>query len=128
MTDISKDKSKQLFEKSKIIFPGGAISPVRAFRSVGGNPLFIKKGDGPYIWDEDGNKFIDFCCSWGPLILGHNHSDVRESVTKALHNGSSLGAPTSLENDLAEIILSRIPFIDKLRFVSSWNRSGYVCN
>ena len=119
MTDISKDKSKELFEKSKNYFPGGVNSPVRAFRSVGGNPLFIKKGDGPYIWDEDGNKFIDFCCSWGPLILGHNHSDVRESVTKALHNGSSFGAPTSLENDLAEIILSRIPFIDKLRFVSS---------
>ena len=119
MTDISKDKSKQLFEKSKNYFPGGVNSPVRAFKSVGGNPLFIKKGDGPYIWDEDGNKFIDFCCSWGPLILGHNHSNVRESVIKALHNGSSFGAPTSLENDLAEIILSRIPFIDKLRFVSS---------
>jgi glutamate-1-semialdehyde 2,1-aminomutase len=94
-------------------------SPVRAFKSVGGTPLFIKKGDGAYIWDEDDNQFIDFCCSWGPLILGHNNRDVFNKVVTTMSNGASFGAPTRLENELAELILGRIPFIDKLRFVSS---------
>jgi glutamate-1-semialdehyde 2,1-aminomutase len=92
---------------------------VRAFKSVGGTPLFIKKGDGAYIWDEDGNQFIDFCCSWGPLILGHNNPEVFNKVVATMANGASFGAPTRLENELAELILGRIPFIDKLRFVSS---------
>ena len=118
-TDINRDNSKVLFGKAKNYFPGGVNSPVRAFRSVGGTPLFIKKGDGSYIWDEDDNKFIDFCCSWGPLILGHNNPKVKQNILAALENGSSFGAPTKLENELAEIILSRIPFIDKIRFVSS---------
>jgi glutamate-1-semialdehyde 2,1-aminomutase len=92
---------------------------VRAFKAVEGSPLFIKKGDGAYIWDEDGNKFIDFCCSFGPLILGHNHPHVYEKIVGALQNGTSYGAPTKLENELAELIISRNPFIDKIRFVSS---------
>lgn len=116
---ITKVASEELFEKSKMLFPGGVNSPVRAFKSVGGTPLFIKKGDGPFIWDEDGNKFIDFCCSWGPLILGHNDPDIFESIVETLKNGTSFGAPTRKENDLASFILERIPFIDKLRFVSS---------
>lgn len=116
---ISRKTSEALFEKAKNYFPGGVNSPVRAFKSVDGAPLFMKKGDGSFIWDEDGNKFIDFCCSWGPLILGHNHPGVYESVVKALQNGASFGAPTVLENELAELILSRNPFIDKIRFVSS---------
>ena len=118
-TDINRDNSKVLFGKAKNYFPGGVNSPVRAFRSVGGTPLFIKKGDGPYIWDVDNNKFIDFCCSWGPLILGHNNQEVKKNILTALENGSSFGAPTRFENELAEIILSRIHFIDKIRFVSS---------
>ncbi len=116
---ISRSTSQMLFEKSKTYFPGGVNSPVRAFKSVEGTPLFIKKGDGAYIWDEDDNKFIDFCCSWGPLILGHNNQKVYDSIVAALQNGSSFGAPTRLENELAELILPRIPFIEKLRFVSS---------
>jgi glutamate-1-semialdehyde 2,1-aminomutase len=116
---IDRSISNELFQESKNYFPGGVNSPVRAFKSVGGTPLFIKKGDGAYIWDEDGNKFIDFCCSWGPLILGHNHLDVFESIVETLKNGSSFGAPTRKENELASFILERIPFIDKLRFVSS---------
>ena len=116
---IDRSISNELFQESKNYFPGGVNSPVRAFKSVGGTPLFIKKGDGPYIWDEDGNKFIDFCCSWGPLILGHNDSHVFDSIVETLKNGSSFGAPTRKENDLAAFILERIPFIDKLRFVSS---------
>lgn len=116
---MKKAKSEQLFEKAKKYFPGGVNSPVRAFRSVGGSPLFIEKGDGAKIWDADGNEFIDFCCSWGPLILGHNNKQVRERIIEAVANGTSFGAPTSAENDLAELILSNNPFIEKIRFVSS---------
>lgn len=119
MDGIKRTNSDSLFEKAKTYFPGGVNSPVRAFKSVEGGPLFIKKGDGCYIWDEDGNKFIDFCCSWGPLILGHNHPSIFNHVVDALKNGASFGAPTVLENELAELILSRNPFIDKIRFVSS---------
>jgi len=118
-TTINRTVSAELFAKSKTYFPGGVNSPVRAFKSVGGTPLFIKKGDGAYIWDEDDNQFIDFCCSWGPLILGHNNPDVFNKVVATMSNGASFGAPTRLENELAELILGRIPFIDKLRFVSS---------
>ena len=100
--DISREKSAELYEKSKTFFPGGVNSPVRAFKSVYGTPLFIAKGDGCHIWDADGNQFIDFCCSWGPLILGHNHPKVREKVTEVMQNGMSFGAPTALENELAE--------------------------
>src|SRR5690554_2323475 len=119
MTDISRAVSAKLYEKAKQYFPGGVNSPVRAFRSVHGTPLFIEKGDGSRLWDADGNEFIDFCCSWGPLILGHNHPAIRESVTRALGKGLSFGAPTALENELAELILSNNRYIDKIRFVSS---------
>lgn len=116
---ISRSTSEQLFEKAKTYFPGGVNSPVRAFKSVEGSPLFIKKGAGYTIWDEDGNEFIDFCASWGPLILGHNNPDIYNKVVETLQNGTSFGAPTRLENELADIILSRNPYIDKIRFVSS---------
>src|SRR5580692_6397266 len=117
--DISREKSTALYAKAKQYFPGGVNSPVRAFRSVGGTPLFIERGDGCHIWDADGNKFIDFCCSWGPLVLGHNHPKVREKVIGVMQNGMSFGAPTALENELAELILKNNKFIKKLRFVSS---------
>jgi len=116
---ISRQKSEKLFETAKTLFPGGVNSPVRAFRSVGGTPLFIKRGDGCHIWDEDDNCFVDFCCSWGPLILGHNHPAIRQKVEETLKNGTSFGAPTKLENELGELIVSRNPYIDKIRFVSS---------
>jgi glutamate-1-semialdehyde 2,1-aminomutase len=116
---MKRSVSEALFEKSKTYFPGGVNSPVRAFKSVDGSPLFIKKGDGAMIWDEDDNAFIDFCCSWGPLILGHNNPSVYQHIVDALGNGSSFGAPTRLENELAELILSNNPFIDKIRFTSS---------
>lgn len=117
--DRSRNSSERLFEIAQNYFPGGVNSPVRAFKSVDGAPLFMKKGDGCFIWDEDGNKYIDFCCSWGPLILGHNNPEVYNSIVAALKNGASFGAPTVLENELAELILSRNPFIEKIRFVSS---------
>ena len=118
-TSLKRTTSNELFETSKTYFPGGVNSPVRAFKSVDGSPIFIKKGDGCNIWDEDGNKFIDFCCSWGPLILGHNNPKVYSGIVAALQNGASFGAPTVLENELAELILSRNPYIDKIRFTSS---------
>ena len=117
--DISREKSAELFEKSKTYFPGGVNSPVRAFKSVHGTPLFIKKGDGCFIWDADGNQFIDFCASWGPLILGHNNASIREKVVETMQNGMSFGAPTALENQLAELILKNNKYIQKLRFTSS---------
>ncbi len=117
--EISRAKSSELYAKAKTFFPGGVNSPVRAFKSVYGTPLFIKKGDGAYIWDADDNQFIDFCGSWGPLILGHNHSSVREKVTEVMQSGMSFGAPTALENELAELILTHNKFIEKIRFVSS---------
>ena len=117
--DISREKSAALYAKAQQYFPGGVNSPVRAFKSVYGTPLFIEKGDGCHLWDADGNQFIDFCCSWGPLILGHNHPKVREKVIEVMQNGMSFGAPTALENELAELIVKNNKFIEKLRFVSS---------
>ncbi len=117
--DISRVKSAALYEKSKTYFPGGVNSPVRAFKSVYGTPLFIQKGDGPYIWDADGNQFIDFCASWGPLILGHNFPAIREKVNAVMQNGMSFGAPTALENELAELIIKHNRFVEKIRFTSS---------
>ena len=112
-------QSKLLFEKAKNYFPGGVNSPVRAFRSVGGGPLFIEKGKGSHIWDADGNEFIDYCCSWGPLILGHANDKIINAVDITMRKGTSFGAPTKLENQLAELILSFNKYIQKIRFVSS---------
>jgi glutamate-1-semialdehyde 2,1-aminomutase len=114
-----KIKSEKLFENAKNFFPGGVNSPVRAFKSVGGTPLFIQKGKGAHIWDADNNELIDYCCSWGPLILGHANDKVLAAVQQTMQNGTSFGAPTQLENNLAELILSHNRYIQKLRFVSS---------
>ncbi|MCA6437725.1 MAG: glutamate-1-semialdehyde 2,1-aminomutase [Bacteroidetes bacterium] len=115
----STTNSEKLFTEAKSLFPGGVNSPVRAFKSVGGNPIFIKKGKGSHIWDEDGNEFIDYCCSWGPLILGHANDKVLENVSQTMQNGTSFGAPTKLENELAKLILTFNTYIQKIRFVSS---------
>jgi glutamate-1-semialdehyde 2,1-aminomutase len=116
---MKRDRSEELYHKAMNYFPGGVNSPVRAFRSVGGTPLFIEKGDGCYIYDADANKYIDFCCSWGPLILGHNNEKVKEAIIEAVEQGTTFGAPTHRENELAELILSNNNYIEKLRFVSS---------
>ena len=92
-SDISREKSAKLFEKAKEFFPGGVNSPVRAFKSVYGTPLFIERGDKAHLWDADGNEFIDYCCSWGPLILGHNTPEIREAVQEQLGKGLSFGFP-----------------------------------
>lgn len=116
---IKRDKSAELFNRAKELFPGGVNSPVRAFKSVYGPPIFIKNGHGCKIYDEDDNEFIDFCCSWGPLIHGHNHPAIKEAVIKTIENGMSFGTPTRHGNELGELIISRHRYIDMLRFVSS---------
>ncbi|GAB4204339.1 MAG: glutamate-1-semialdehyde 2,1-aminomutase [Bacteroidia bacterium] len=113
------EQSQQLFEKAQQLFPGGVNSPVRAFKSVGGTPIFIKQGKGSKIIDEDHNEYIDYCASWGPLIFGHAHPNIIDAAYRAMTNGTSFGAPTRLENQLAELILHHHPFIEKIRFVSS---------
>jgi len=115
----NRTKSEALFEEAKNYFPGGVNSPVRAFQSVSGPPLFIKKGEGCRITDEDDNTYIDFCCSWGPLILGHDNLKIRELVLETVANGTSFGAPTKLGNLLGKLILDNHRFIEKIRFVSS---------
>jgi glutamate-1-semialdehyde 2,1-aminomutase len=116
---MQRTVSEELFATAKRFFPGGVSSPVRAFKSVKGTTLFIKKGNGSQIWDEDDNQFTDFCCSWGPLILGHNNDQIREAIVSTVANGTSFGTPTRWENKLGEIILSNNRYIEKLRFVSS---------
>jgi glutamate-1-semialdehyde 2,1-aminomutase len=116
---MNTTNSQALFEKAKTYFPGGVNSPVRAFKSVGGSPLFFARGEGSHVWDEDGNRFLDFCCSWGPLILGHAHPAVVKTIQDTVAKGSSFGAPTRLENELAELILSHHKYVEKIRFVSS---------
>jgi glutamate-1-semialdehyde 2,1-aminomutase len=116
---LKRTQSEKLFEEAKTYFPGGVNSPVRAFKSVGGTPLFIKKGKGSHIWDADDNEYIDYCCSWGPLILGHAHPTVVSMLEDTIENGTSFGAPTAIENELAALILKNNPYIEKLRFVSS---------
>lgn len=116
---IDRTKSAQLFEEAKQYFPGGVNSPVRAFKSVSGPPLFIKEGNGSRIHDEDGNTYIDFCCSWGPLILGHNNANVRDFIIETVAKGTSFGTPNQLGNQLGKLIVSHNKYIEKIRFVSS---------
>ncbi|MEM9887073.1 MAG: glutamate-1-semialdehyde 2,1-aminomutase [Bacteroidota bacterium] len=115
----SRAKSAVLFEEAKNYFPGGVNSPVRAFKSVSGPPLFIKEGQGAHITDEDDNTYIDFCCSWGPLILGHNNKKIRELVTATVAKGTSFGTPNRMGNALGKLILDNNRYIEKMRFVSS---------
>ncbi len=112
-------KSTKAFQKAQKVIPGGVDSPVRAFKSVGGTPLFIKKGEGAYLVDIDGNKYVDFVQSWGPLIFGHADKTIEKAVIKAVKNGLSFGAPTKVETKLATLICSMFEGMDKVRFVSS---------
>jgi glutamate-1-semialdehyde 2,1-aminomutase len=112
-------KSQSLFAKAKQFIPGGVNSPVRAFRAVGGNPLFMKRAKGAYLFDEDGNSYVDLINSWGPMILGHAHPLVEEAVRDALTFSPSFGAPTAREVEMAELICSMVPSIEKVRMVNS---------
>jgi glutamate-1-semialdehyde 2,1-aminomutase len=112
-------KSKQLFSRAQASIPGGVNSPVRAFRSVGGTPLFIKSAKGAYLFDEDGNQFIDYINSWGPMILGHAYEPVVKAIQEKAAGSTSFGAPTELEIEMAELIKSMVPNVDLIRMVSS---------
>src|SRR6185503_18772173 len=112
-------KSISLFQEAQALLPGGVDSPVRAFRAVGGQPLFIERGEGPYLYDVDGNRFIDYVLSWGPLIAGHAHPDVVAAIQRAAVKGTSYGAPSPLELELAKSIMDFMPNIEMLRFVNS---------
>jgi glutamate-1-semialdehyde 2,1-aminomutase len=116
---LKRENSADLFEEAKKYFPGGVNSPVRAFKSVEGPPLFIKKGAGSYIYDEDENEFLDFCCSWGPLILGHAHPKILSFLHETLDKGTSFGTPSVLGNTLGKLITENHRYIDQIRFVSS---------
>jgi glutamate-1-semialdehyde 2,1-aminomutase len=112
-------KSLRLFKRANKSIPGGVNSPVRAFRAVGGNPVFIDRAKGSKIYDVDGNAYIDFVLSWGPLILGHAHPRVVHALKRAVEKGTSYGAPTALEITLAELVLKAYPSMDKIRMVNS---------
>ena len=111
--------SKALFEKANQFIPGGVNSPVRAFKAVGGTPLFIKSAKGPYIYDEDDNRYLELINSWGPMILGHGHEMVEKAVSDVIQHSFSFGAPTRREVEMAERIVSMVPSVEKVRMVNS---------
>jgi len=112
-------RSSELFANAERVIPGGVNSPVRAFKSVGGTPIFVKEAKGAYLWDEDGNRLIDFINSWGPMILGHAYEPVVNAVIEKAKKGTSFGMPTEIETKIAELAVSLVPNIDKIRFVNS---------
>jgi glutamate-1-semialdehyde 2,1-aminomutase len=121
-------RSEQLFADAQQIIPGGVNSPVRAFRSVGGQPRFIARAKGSRLYDVDGNSYLDYVLSWGPMILGHAPATVTKAIQQAAGNGTSYGAPTELEIQLATMIREALPSMEMVRLVSSGNRSGHECH
>ncbi len=116
---MDTSRSHALFERARHLLPGGVNSPVRAFKSVGGEPFFVQRADGPYLFDIDGNRYIDYVGSWGPMIVGHNHPDVRQAVKRALGDGLSFGAPCEAEVTMAERLTTLIPSCEMVRMVNS---------
>lgn len=116
---MNTEISRSMFAKAQTLIPGGVNSPVRACKSVGCDPLFVERAVGSKIYDADGNEFVDFVCSWGPMILGHNHPTVVDAIQQALAKGTSYGAPTGKEIELAELVVEALPSVEKVRFVSS---------
>ena len=116
---MNKEKSKKAFEAARKVLPGGVNSPVRAFRAVGGEPIFVKQGEGAWIEDVDGNRYVDYVCSWGPLILGHAHPEVIEALRERIGKGTSFGIPTELETELARKVIRAVPSMERVRFVNS---------
>jgi glutamate-1-semialdehyde 2,1-aminomutase len=112
-------RSKELYDRARQLMPGGVNSPVRAFRSVGGTPVFIERGQGAHLWDADGNRYTDYLCSWGALILGHARPEVVKAASEAVRKGSTFGAPTELEVSLAEMIIAALPSVEMVRLVTS---------
>ncbi|MFH0843928.1 MAG: glutamate-1-semialdehyde 2,1-aminomutase [Pseudomonadota bacterium] len=114
-----RERSEALFEKAKRLIPGGVNSPVRAGKAVGIDPPFISKAEGCFLWDLDGNRYVDYVCSWGPMILGHGHPDVIKAIMQLLPRGTSYGAPTELEVEMAETIIEMVPSMEMVRMVNS---------
>ena len=121
------NKSKALFEEAKDLMPGGVNSPVRAFKNIGGSPIFFKSGKGAYIYDEDGNEYIDFIGSWGPLIMGHTHPKIVHAIKNQLEAGTSFGSPTKIESNVAKLIKKCLPSIEKIRMVNSGTEATMSC-
>ena len=115
----NRQQSHLIFERARQLIPGGVNSPARAFGAVGGEPIVFERGAGAWLYDVDGNRYLDYIGSWGPMILGHGHPVVTEAVLKAVRSGTSFGAPTRAENEMAELIVELVPSIDKVRLVSS---------
>ena len=122
--DSTTDRNLTLFQRAQALIPGGVNSPVRAFKAVGGTPRFIERAQGAYMWDANGQRYIDYIGSWGPMILGHGHPAVLEAVQKAALEGFSFGAPTEREVELAEAIVALVPSIEMVRLVSSGTEAG----
>jgi glutamate-1-semialdehyde 2,1-aminomutase len=116
---MHRDKSHAYFARAKELMPGGVNSPARAFGAVGGEPVVIARGEGAYLWDVDGNRYVDYVGSWGPMILGHGHPAVVAALAEAIGRGTSFGAPTAAENELAELIVDAVPSVEKVRLVNS---------
>ena len=116
---MTREKSQRIFARAKQLMPGGVNSPARAFGGVGGEPIVFARGDGAYLYDVDDNRYIDYIGSWGPMILGHAHPAVTEAIHKAVDRGTSFGAPTEAENELAELIIAAVPSVEKVRLVNS---------
>src|SRR5213079_717699 len=114
-----RKRSREIFERAEKVLVGGVNSPVRAFRSVGGEPLIVERGLGQHLYDADGNQLLDFVCSWGAMLLGHAHPSVSAAIADQAQKGTSYGVTTELEVDLAQRILRATPFMEKIRFVSS---------
>src|SRR5256885_1136643 len=118
-TRVARPGRAAAFEQARRAIPGGVNSPARAFGAVGGSPVFVRRAEGPYLYDLDGHRYLDYVGSWGPMILGHGHPRVVEAVEKALRDGASFGAPTERETELAELIRQAVPSIELVRMVSS---------
>ena len=116
---LKRPRSHALFQEAQTLLPGGVNSPVRAFRGVGGDPVFIDHASGPYLYDVDGNRYLDYVQSWGPMILGHTYPAVLEAVEKAARGGFSFGAPTQAESELAKLVIDSVPSVEMIRFVNS---------
>ncbi len=112
-------RSHDLFQQAQKTIPGGVNSPVRAFKGVGGDPIYFKKGEGAYLYDEDDNRYIDYVASWGPMIMGHAHPEVVKAVQDAAAHGLGFGAPTQIETEMAELVCQLVPSIEMVRMVSS---------
>jgi glutamate-1-semialdehyde 2,1-aminomutase len=125
VTNNKIDKSIALFEEAKTLMPGGVNSPVRAFKNINGNPIFFEKASGAYLYDADGNEYIDYIGSWGPMIMGHSHPEIVKSIKTQVELGTSYGAPTGLESDVAKLIKQCLPSIEKIRMVNSGNNDHH---